>query len=488
MLAIMRRYRRTTLITAGCLSVLVGIGLSRKIIIEPGMWWLVFVIPALLFLRRKTFASLVLVVSLGLILGLWRGSFYTQRSNDLKQLSGQKVTIQVTSTADSIYSNNSQIEFTAGNVLLLSTDQKQLPGSFKISGFGENMIYRGDIVEVSGKFYPMRGSNQGRISYAQLERVSVSSSWINKLTRNFNAGMQNALPEPQASFALGLLIGQRSTLPPELLAALTTVGLVHIVAVSGYNLTILVNATQKLRIRSRYQRLALSLVLIGLFVLVTGFSASIVRAALVSLLSLWAWYYGRKIKPVLLIAFAAAVTGLFNPFYVWGDLAWYLSFLAFFGVLVIAPAITARIFKVSPKMLTIVLIETISAEIMTLPLIMMTFGQLSLISLLANVLIVPLVPYAMLLSAIGGAAGTWLAPIAGWFAWPAKLLLDYMLGMVRILSDMPHASIIRSISVTEMIGLYSLILVITTLVVVQLKRKNRELEVSSVLGPIINLK
>src|SRR5205807_2186671 len=104
--------------------------------------------------------------------------------------------------------------------------------------------------------------------------------------------------------------------------------------VSGYNLTIIIRGLNRLKLGSKYQRLILSLAFIAFFVLVTGFSASIVRAAIVSTLSLWAWFYGRKIRAVLLIAFTAALTGLINPFYIWGDLGWYLSFLAFFGVLI----------------------------------------------------------------------------------------------------------------------------------------------------------
>jgi competence protein ComEC len=222
---------------------------------------------------------------------------------------------------------------------------------------------------------------------------------------------------------------------------------------------------------SKFQKLTVSLALIAGFVLITGFSASIVRAALVSILSLWAWYYGRRIKPLVLISFAAAATALWNPFYVWGDLSWYLSFLAFFGVLVIAPAITQRLFKKNPGMLTLVLVETLSAELMTLPLILMTFGQLSLVALLANILIVPLVPLAMLLGAIAGAAGMLLPALAGWVAWPARLLLTYMLDLIRLLSDIPSVFVQRSISALTMIGSYCVVVLVTLVMYKKLPKR-----------------
>jgi competence protein ComEC len=203
--------------------------------------------------------------------------------------------------------------------------------------------------------------------------------------------------------------------------------------------------------------------------MVTGFSASIVRAALVSSLSLWAAYYGLRIKPVVLISFAAALTGLVNPFYVWGDLSWYLSFLAFFGILVIAPTIQARLFRRKPKILTAVLIETLSAELMTLPLIMMSFSQLSIVSLLANVLVVPLVPFAMLLSSVAAGAGALMPQVAGWIAWPAVLLLDYMLEIVRLLASVPSALMQISISSTFMLGFYAILLI----VIINMRRRSK---------------
>lgn len=453
----MKRFRRTTLITLGCLAALVGIGLSGRAVLNYHDWFIVF-LPLLLLLKKKNLTSLLLVVLVGLGLGLWRGSIYMQKQDELKALSGQMVTIQATATSDAVYGQKYQLEFTANNMRLLSPGHKNLAGSFRLSGFGTNMVYRGDEVRVSGKIYPTRGSHQARISYGQISRVSAGNSWFGNLSRKFSTGMQNALPEPLASFGMGLLVGQRVNMPPDITAQLTAVGLVHIVAVSGYNLTILIRSVQRVKMRSKYQQLVLSLALIGLFIMITGFSASIVRAALVSTLALWAWFYGRTIKPAVLISFAAALTGLINPFYVWGDLSWYLSFLAFFGVMIIAPTIQARVFRRPPKLLTIVLIETLSAELMTLPLIMMSFGQLSLIGLLANLLIVPLVPLAMLLCAIAAVAGMLAPPVAGWFAWPANLLLTYILDVVHLLASIPSILVQAVISPGYMLGLYAVLL------------------------------
>jgi len=227
----MRRFRRTTLITAGCVSALTGIGLARRVNLEPQTWWLLFS-PLLLQIRRKNIISLFLIVFMGLSIGLWRGAIYMDKISELRQFSGQKVTIEAIATSDSIYGNYSQLEFTANNVRLIEPKTKELAGSFRISGFGEPMIYRGDKVQISGKVYPTRGTHLARISYGKLKRISADSSWINNFVRRFAAGIHSALPEPNSSFGLGILIGQRNTLPAELTNQLIMVGLVHIVAVS----------------------------------------------------------------------------------------------------------------------------------------------------------------------------------------------------------------------------------------------------------------
>jgi len=466
----MRKFRRTTLITVFCVSVLAGVGLARKPSLVPN-FWLWVLLPALALVKSKYLAYLLVIIFTGIALGLWRGGTFMQNVYQLRDLTGQRVTVEASATADAVYSSKSQIEFIAGNISLIEPEDKSLGGSFKVSGFGVPMVYRGDRVRISGKLFPMRGSNQGRIAYAQLTVLSQPDSPINNLTRRFNAGMESALPEPMASFGLGLLIGQRSTLPQQITADLTAVGLVHIVAVSGYNLTIIIRGIGRLKLGSKYQKLILSLALIVGFVLVTGFSASIVRAAIVSGLGLAAWYYGRQFKPLVLISFVAAVTGLWNPFYVWGDLSWYLSFLAFFGVLVIAPVIASWFFKKPPKLLTMVLLETLSAELMTLPLILMTFGQLSIISLIANVLVVPLVPLAMLLSAIAGIAGAFVPQFAGWLAFPARLLLTYMLDIVHLLASLPSVLVHRAISARYMLALYSIVLAFTFILYRRLPRR-----------------
>jgi competence protein ComEC len=295
------------------------------------------------------------------------------------------------------------------------------------------------------------------VSYAELKVLGRNDSVVDKMRLRFAAGMETALPEPLASFALGLLIGQRSTLPDKINDQLSAVGLTHVIAVSGYNLTIIVRAMRGFgKKRSKYQVTVLSIALILGFLLVTGFSASIVRAAIVSILSLVAGYYGRTFRPLLLLSVAAVATVAWSPIYLWSDIGWYLSFLAFYGIIVLVPLFIKRLYGARvPHALTLLLFETMAAQIMTLPLILYIFGVTSTVALLSNVLIVPLVPLGMLLALFAGLAGMFVSVIAGWIAWPAKILLTYMLDVVSIFSKIPHATITTHLSTANMVCLYA---------------------------------
>lgn len=454
------RLRRTTLLIVGCIAVLLGLGVARFGATLSWYWLPLFLVVGLIAVHHRRWYAIAGVVLLGGSIGLMRGTDMMQAIAPYKELVGQKVVLQAVATEDATYGTRSQLTFDANNVQVVEPAQTVLPGTIKLAGFGTQMVYRGDVVQAEGKLYATRGSRQAGISFADIHVQGRHTTAIDTLRRNFAAGMQNALPEPLASFALGLLIGQRDTLPDATASSLATVGLTHIIAVSGYNLTIIIEAVRRLMgKRSKYQTVLAAVVLMSVFVLVTGFSASIVRASLVSGLGLLAWYYGRSFRPVLLISMAAAMTALWNPLYLWSDIGWYLSFLAFFGVLVIAPVLMRRLYKQrQPGLVGSVLLETTCAQLMTLPLILYIFQQISFVSLLSNLLVVPMVPIAMLLGVIAGVAGMGAPAVAGWFAWPARFVLTYMLDIAALLARVPHALAKYSLSLRGLLYLYAVML------------------------------
>ena len=424
-----------------CLSILGGIGAAHFGLAPNIGWCFAAVVFLIMCWRRRTLATLIVAVLFGLCLGGWRGSIYMQKLAAYEPWQYRKITVAVTAKDDAVYDKHKQLSFNAKDITM--PDGQRLAGQIQISGFGENAVFQGDDVLATGKLYPGYGAYQACMSFAMLNMTGHHPTPVSDIRRRFTAGMQSALPEPLAPFAMGLLVGQRATLPDEVKQDLLMVGLTHIIAVSGYNLTIILQASRRLLAKSS-KRLStlLSFGLIGIFLLLAGTSASIVRAAIVSTLSIVTTYYGRTMKPLNLLALAAAITAWANPFYVWSDLSWYLSFLAFYGVMIVSPLIQARWpGRWHQSLIGGVALESVCAEAMSLPFVLYIFGQMSLIGLPANVLVVTVVPLAMLLGLVAGLAGMVGGTLAGWLAWPASVLLNYMLDIAHLMSHIPHVFI-----------------------------------------------
>lgn len=457
------QWRRTTLWLLFFGGVLAGIGLARTGSGPPAQYLLLALPMVCLAAWRRRVGVALIIIGWGVGCGWWRGSAYLQATKPYRLETG-KTTITVQALNDALYNTHKQLSFDAGKVTL--ADGRQLPGKIALSGFGADAVFQGDELQATGKLYHGYGAYQASMSFAQLELIAHHPSLISELRQKFTAGMQTALPEPLAPFAMGLLVGQRATLPDNVKQDLLMVGLTHIIAVSGYNLTIILQASRRL-FSKQSKRIAtgLSFALIAIFLLIAGASASIVRAAIVSMLSITAQYYGRSFRPLLLIVMAAAVTAWANPVYVWSDLSWYLSFLAFYGVMIVSPLIQKRLPGTwHESLIGSVALESVCAELMSLPFILYIFGQMSLIGLPANILVVTLVPLAMLLSLFAGLAGMLLGPLSGWVAWPAQLLLTYMLDTAHLLAGLPHIFIQnRSLSLGAMLGIYGVIVTLTTL-------------------------
>jgi competence protein ComEC len=252
-------------------------------------------------------------------------------------------------------------------------------------------------------------------------------------------------------------MGIRTLLPDELDEQLSVTGLTHIVAVSGYNLTILASVSRRIfEKRSRFMAVAATTLLLVGFIALIGISPSVLRAVIVSGLSLGAWYYGRQLGPWRLLLYSSAVSAFIQPQYVWSSIGWYLSLAAFFGVLVIAPAVKKKLYgEREPRLIMQILIETTAAQFATAPIIMFIFGEVSIISLLANALVLPLIPIAMLTTFVGGLA-TSLPTI---ISWPviqlSYIILQYITSVISILSELSWALVDLQISAIQMSILYA---------------------------------
>ena len=263
-----------------------------------------------------------------------------------------------------------------------------------------------------------------------------TEAWVME-TRDFFAGrIKGLMDEPEALLGLSYLLGMKAGLPDDLADNLKTVGLVHIVVASGAHLAILVEIARKIVGRvSRFFSLLFAGVLIMFFMAMVGWTPSILRAGLMALLTLLAWYSGRKFEPWRIILIVGAMTLLINPLFI-TNLGWLLSFAAFIGIMILGPGITRYLYgNKKPGWVAAMLITTLSATLMTLPITLYYFGQISLIAVVANLLILPTLAWAMgLVFLTGVVAGVPVIEMVA--AWCATRLLDFHIVVVEWCSQM----------------------------------------------------
>ena len=453
-----RRFHVSILIGWICFGVLVGIALGAVAPWLSVWWWIAAGISLLpiVFKQRRWWSVLIAIVA-GMIIGWQRGTNETLALSGYDRYIGSTVTISGVISDDPQPNERSQIEFSLGQMTI---DGRAMTGRMYVSVVGKQQLKRGDSVVLRGKLKDGFGSYRVTMRYAQVLASNSGGTPVRDLREHFSESVRAVTLEPEASLGLGFVVGQRSALQVELDEQLKVVGLTHIVVASGYNLTILVRFARRLVAKySRFMAMSVSSGLVLAFIAFSGLTPSMVRAGAVTLLSLLAWYYGRRFHPLILIALVAAGSAYFDPIYLWSDIGWYLSFLAFAGVLIVSPLVIARLYgSKKPGAIAQLLIETMAATAMTLPLILMTFERLPVLTLVANMLVAPLIPLAMLATTIAGIAGM-VAPAAlGWLGIPATIIIGYVVWVVETLSGISWAQMDVSIPVWVMIGLYAIIM------------------------------
>ncbi|MDE2071209.1 MAG: ComEC/Rec2 family competence protein [Patescibacteria group bacterium] len=225
------------------------------------------------------------------------------------------------------------------------------------------------------------------------------------LKHTFERSLEKTLPQPDTALLEGVLLGEKSGLPAPLTQAFIIASLIHVVVLSGYNISIVAEAVLRLLRRlPRVLRYALGAVLMILFALATGLAAATVRALIMALVAMLARYLRRPTLALRSLVAAVGAMILWNPLVALYDPGFVLSVLATFGLIVLAPAVEAhlpRVLQRAPQVRSIVA-STIAVQIFVLPALLYFTGVLSFVALPANILVLPLVPFAMLMGFVAG--------------------------------------------------------------------------------------
>lgn len=255
------------------------------------------------------------------------------------------------------------------------------------------------------------------------------------IKNNFSVQAQKVLPSPHAGLLAGLLIGDTSRVPSYLNDALVKTGTIHIVAISGYNISIIIVLLFYI---APYlyigRRLAWALVvpaLIG-FIIITGAESSVVRAGIMAMITAFSTESGRLGDVKRILALTAFVMLAHNPYLLVFDAGFQLSFAATLGIVYLSPRISSFLKpRLRFRFLTESIAATGSANLAVSPLLLLHFGRVSLISPVVNVLIIWIIPLAMSLGFAAVLISYIVFPLGefvGWFEWVA---LEYVILIVR---------------------------------------------------------
>ena len=288
------------------------------------------------------------------------------------------------------------------------------------------------------------------IIYGDLERVGSGEGnpFLSALYSGKHAFMRNVealIPEPAAGLGEGLLLGEKRALGEELEMVFRKTGIIHIVVLSGYNIMLVVGFTLYLLsfLFGLRMRAVVGIAAIVAFAFLVGLSATVVRASVMAALLLIANVAGESYAVMRSLMFAGCVMLLLNPYLLAFDTGFQLSFLATMGLILVAPMIEERITRV-PNVASVreFLVATLATQIFVLPILLYQIGEFSVVAIIVNVLVLPMVPPAMFLTFAAGMLA-FLAPvIAIPFSFLAYLSLAYMLLIARWFAALPFAAFV----------------------------------------------
>ena len=347
-------------------------------------------------------------------------------------------------------------------------------GSIQVRVSASREYRKGDLVRLDGRLdeppllegfdYRAYLARRGVLAIMEYPRVRVDGRtsapdherWLDAARARAHDVLWRGLPATQAALAEGILLGRRADIPREVNEDFQRAGVAHLIVISGFNIALLaglvLSAGSSLLGRRRAALLALTG--IAVYSVFVGLTPPVARAALMGAVAVLALVSGRPHGAGTALVFAAAVLTLHDP-RILEEVSFQLSFAATAGLLVLASPVTAwgrQLFAEEQRTVAVTwrsfavmvwdtLAVTLAATLATLPLLLLNFGRLSLISPLANLLLVPLFPAVLVAGALGVIAAA-LLPSAGELVLaPLGGLLALALSVVRRCAAAPGAAI-----------------------------------------------
>ncbi len=399
-------------------------------------------------------------------------AFHNPKKSALKENAGKIVTFQGEIKTEPLIKDFLQtftLETTAGDFVRVGADRY---GEF---GYGDKVKVTGklssprnfegkggrvfDYVNYLGKDEIYFEFKKARVEVIEKSDEKSISRTLFNLKRKFLDNLGRVLGEPHAALAGGLVVGEKAALGKDLIDDFRRAGLIHIVVLSGYNITII--AAMIRRILSFLPRTAgiivggIGIILFGILV---GGGATVVRSCIMAIIALSAELFRREYNVVRALFIAALLMLIQNPLILFYDPSFQLSFLATLGLIMLSSPFEKRLGFITEKFgIRPLVASTTATQVFVSPLIFYMMGDLSIVGIFVNIVVLPFIPLTMLLVSLAGLLGfisNFLSQISGW---GAHILLSYELFMVRQASALPFAVIsIPAFSLRILGGIYVL--------------------------------
>jgi len=428
----------------------IGIGIASFVpVSQEGVLWMLVLSFVLAVLWQRGYSTFFLYISvflLGFSVGMFRMDVTTWEVSPYEKLENTNISVtgvvirepDVRAVSQHLYVEDE----TRDALLLITTDP------FLDISYGDRVSFHG-VVERPESFETDLGRTFNYPGYLRTRGVTHRMSTVEGTVlasgesnpfiatllswkHLFMTSLEGLLPEPEAGLGEGLLLGVKRALGEDLEEAFRKTGIIHIVVLSGYNIMIVVESIMRLLsfCTTPRTRVFFGGGAIVSFALIVGLSATVVRASIMAALVLYARSIGRRYQVTRALLFSGAVMVFCNPYLLVFDPGFQLSFLATLGLIFIAPHIEKIFIRVPTKFqIQEFVVSTLATQIAVLPLLLYMMGEFSLVAPLVNVLVLPAVPLAMLLSFLSGMLGFLSAGLGLIFGFCAYVLLTYIVAV-----------------------------------------------------------
>ena len=444
-----------------CIAFIVGILLESFVKIPQVILWgfliaAVLIIIASFFLNKKMY-TIVGFCILFSVLGIVRFqvSEFTIANDALSKFNDgpDKITLIGQISAEPDIRDNSQklkVRVTHEKSIILITVQRypeykyldkiKITGKLKTPAVFDNFNY---------KEYLMKDGIYSVMDFPKAELVSDKHHYniftflyekILLLKGKLTQSVDMSFAVPDNTIVQGIVFGNDKNMPKDLKDQFNTTGLSHVTAVSGSNIVIVISLAMAFLLFLgfwRGQAFYVAVIFIWLYIILIGFPVSGIRAAIMGSMALLAAKLGRQNTSSRALVLTASAMLLQNPLLLFYDVSFQLSFLASLGIIYLKPLIDALLHmskKGALKMLSDIISVTFAAQLFTLPIIVYNFGNISLVSPITNILILPIIPLLTVLGFLVSVFGIFSNILGFIFSLPCWFLLMYFEKVLDIFS------------------------------------------------------